>query len=557
MASTPGPFKMPRPNGIWPNRDANQIPTQFATKQDHEAASAKMWTIYVSEAEKYDKALVASWRSDMDGMLIFAGLFSATLTAFIIESYKSLSVDSGDMTLVLLNQISQQLAAAANGSEISLPASEVFVPSVASIICNGLWFTSLGLSLSCALVATLLEQWARDFLHRADMRSSPVIRARVYSYLYYGLKRFNMHTVVEVIPLLLHASLLLFFAGLVAFLLQVSNIICGLAAAILASMFFIYTSLTILPLFHLDCPYRTPLSGAFWRLRHLLRSLLKHHRRGGSVHVSPQELDTVIDAIFRSAQEDPMVRDCRALVWTMQSLADDIELEPFIRCIPDILWGPLGRRRIYDDWIRVLISHPDLQFITRINNLLRSTQSGLMSTESAMQRRITCLKAIWAICSLTEPGAAYYAVFDLALLSSILQSAGDTDRPLILSTSTLARWAALCSLQSHLDYTLHLPRMVDPHGSAALNEAILNCLKPLSNIFSDSPFTKFIAPLETPLGLPHSDILKGKDAVRVREIKNKWKNNVSEARAADPQTLAARPTAWCVRSPRRPTAWSS
>lgn len=36
-----------------------------------EAAAAKLWAVYVSEAEKYDKALVETWRSDMQGMLIF------------------------------------------------------------------------------------------------------------------------------------------------------------------------------------------------------------------------------------------------------------------------------------------------------------------------------------------------------------------------------------------------------------------------------------------------------------------------------------------------------
>jgi hypothetical protein len=29
--------------------------------------------VYISEAEKYDKALVESWKSDMSGMLIFVG----------------------------------------------------------------------------------------------------------------------------------------------------------------------------------------------------------------------------------------------------------------------------------------------------------------------------------------------------------------------------------------------------------------------------------------------------------------------------------------------------
>ncbi|KAJ7692907.1 hypothetical protein B0H17DRAFT_894574, partial [Mycena rosella] len=159
----------------------------------------KLWAVYVSEAEKYDKALVESWRSDMDGMLIFAGLFSASLTAFVIESYKTLTPDSGAAAVNLLMQISQQLAAAANGTSFTLPPTELKPPST-SLICNALWFTSLGLSLTCALIATLLEQWARDFIHRADMRSAPVIRARIFSYLYYGLKRFDMHAVVEVVP---------------------------------------------------------------------------------------------------------------------------------------------------------------------------------------------------------------------------------------------------------------------------------------------------------------------------------------------------------------------
>ncbi|KAJ7084703.1 hypothetical protein C8R44DRAFT_561806, partial [Mycena epipterygia] len=67
------------------------------------------WSIYVGEAEKYDKALVESWRSNMDSILIFAGLYSASLTAFVIESYKTLTPDSGDLSHQVLTQISLQI----------------------------------------------------------------------------------------------------------------------------------------------------------------------------------------------------------------------------------------------------------------------------------------------------------------------------------------------------------------------------------------------------------------------------------------------------------------
>ena len=35
---------------------------------------ATIWSIYLSHAAKYDKALVESWNGDMDGILIFVSL---------------------------------------------------------------------------------------------------------------------------------------------------------------------------------------------------------------------------------------------------------------------------------------------------------------------------------------------------------------------------------------------------------------------------------------------------------------------------------------------------
>lgn len=41
------------------------------TYAENEDACAKLWKIYVDEAERYDKGLVERWRDDMSGMLIF------------------------------------------------------------------------------------------------------------------------------------------------------------------------------------------------------------------------------------------------------------------------------------------------------------------------------------------------------------------------------------------------------------------------------------------------------------------------------------------------------
>ncbi|KAJ6482149.1 hypothetical protein C8R47DRAFT_951600, partial [Mycena vitilis] len=238
------------------------------------------WSVYISEAEKYDKALADNWRGNMNGMLIFAsraGLFSAILTAFIIESYKTLTPDMDFLTLAC---ISQQIANATNNIPASaspsfaLPCDRLAAaagnppsPPTASLVCNILWFISLGLSLTSALTATLVEQWAREFLARVEILPSPVKRARIFAYLYYGLQRFRMHAVVGLIPFLLHLSLLFFFGGLIAFLIPVNKTVAYVAAVVLASIIILYGSMTVLPLIEFDCPYRTPLSNLLWNIR--------------------------------------------------------------------------------------------------------------------------------------------------------------------------------------------------------------------------------------------------------------------------------------------------
>ncbi|TDL14156.1 hypothetical protein BD410DRAFT_757353, partial [Rickenella mellea] len=146
-------------------------PFKGQSLNDYDHPSDNMWSIYVAEADKFDKTLVDSWRGDMEGILIFAGLFSASLTAFIIESYKKLSRDSGDATVALLAQISSQLS---NGTNLGIPtpspANTPFQPTPSAVIVNILWFLSLALALVCALCATMVEQWARNYLQLIERR---------------------------------------------------------------------------------------------------------------------------------------------------------------------------------------------------------------------------------------------------------------------------------------------------------------------------------------------------------------------------------------------------
>ncbi|KAI0263161.1 hypothetical protein BGY98DRAFT_889945, partial [Russula aff. rugulosa BPL654] len=69
-----------------------------------------IWNMYLDQVKEDDQRMTDAWKEDADGLLVFTGLFSATVGAFVIEFYKKLSPDSGGQTVALLQQISGQLA---------------------------------------------------------------------------------------------------------------------------------------------------------------------------------------------------------------------------------------------------------------------------------------------------------------------------------------------------------------------------------------------------------------------------------------------------------------
>ncbi|KAJ7930055.1 hypothetical protein B0H13DRAFT_913330 [Mycena leptocephala] len=455
----------------------NQIPGEPGTARyaiptyiplaTSDAANGRIWAIYLAEAEKYDKALVESWRDNVTGILIFAGLFSATVTAFIIEGYKTLLADSGDTTVHLLTQISLQLSqmTSENSSTIIVSPVPQFVPSNSALICNILWIISLGLSLCCALIATLVGQWAQDFLHRAEMRSEPVVGARIMSYLYYGIRRFNMHAMVAAIPLLLHGSLLFFFAGLVAFLIPVNVTVMAISSAVPLIFTAVYLTLTLLPLCYFDCPYRTPLSDMLWHVgrvvRELYQKMLRFHFHRTTVvpNVSVHAL-TMVEAMTRRATVDTderATRDYRALSWTVKSLIGDKKLQSFVRCIPSLLQAdravnlknsPVHR---YEEHIKALVDDHDVQLQVRIEGMLRSSKMDLeMPDDTLAERQRVCFCALWAIAKL-DPASP---VLTDALIEAAYLPNNDYLQPSLLPLATLARNRAFAALDVEMAQVL-------------------------------------------------------------------------------------------------------
>ncbi|SJL06421.1 uncharacterized protein ARMOST_09758 [Armillaria ostoyae] len=372
----------------------------------YEDPSAKLWYSYLTEAEKHDRALAHSWKGDMDAILIFAGLFSASVTAFIIESYKSLLPNTDDKVILLLTRISDQLVSVSNGSHpASIPdlLDAKFTPAASALVCNTLWFLSLGFSLICALSATLVQQWTRNYIQATENRSTPQRRARISAFLYQGLNRFKMAALVEIIPLLLHISLLLFLAGLFAYLLSVNDALAYLILTITVLCSALYALITFLPVFHYDCPYHTPLSLLSWRILCSLRLL----RQRDSLGVLQPIVCGMSEARESAAVELSSERDTRdfdAMCWAIELLRVDSELEPFIEVIPNVVACTdlsaklLLYRLLNHDAVTIRLGY-------RIQRLLVTCTQGELAPATAQKRAITCLSAIWSLTMMSLPAS--------------------------------------------------------------------------------------------------------------------------------------------------------
>ncbi|KAI0246529.1 hypothetical protein BJV78DRAFT_1134971, partial [Lactifluus subvellereus] len=220
--------------------------------------------MYLERADEEDKKMAESWKGDADGILVFTGLFSAAVAALLAVSVPDIRPNPQDTTAFYVASM-YQLLSQINGVNISIPSAltnpaSSFTPLPWAVWVNGLWFLSLAISLTCALLATLLQQWARRYLRVTCPRYSPHKRARVRSFYAEGVEKLHFRWAVETLPILLHISLFLFFAGLSVFLFSVNLTIFKVVIAWVGLCVIVYAWLTFLPIFYKNSPYHAPLS---------------------------------------------------------------------------------------------------------------------------------------------------------------------------------------------------------------------------------------------------------------------------------------------------------
>ncbi|KAJ2914557.1 hypothetical protein MD484_g5861, partial [Candolleomyces efflorescens] len=204
------------------------------------------WEECFNQVQKFDDEMCRGWREEIDTLLVFAGLFSAAVTAFTVESYRWLRSDPEEATVQLLSIISAQLNASANAASPPYKFDPTnFAPTPSELRVNIFWFTSLTLSLTAVLVGILCKQWLREYQRYeglAPKEAFPVRQMR-----YEGLLNWHVPKFLSFLPLLLQAALLIFFAGLLDLLWSLNSLIASVITTLVGLVGILLASTTVLP----------------------------------------------------------------------------------------------------------------------------------------------------------------------------------------------------------------------------------------------------------------------------------------------------------------------
>ena len=225
------------------------------------------------------------------------GLFSAVLTTFIIQSYQQMLPSPSSTTNALLLEMVSLQAAALNRtvSIADIDISSQSSPSSSDLHwVNGLWFAALSCSLSAALVSMLAKQW---FQSQPNGSGAARYRARQRQRRHLQFRSWHVFAVINALPLLLHAALLLFFAGLIVLLWSGDIAITAATFIIVALAYIFYIGSMWMSLIYPDCPFQHPVSEQ-------LRSWAIGKRPFDRLALATRDLESAAEPGFKASMYD-------------------------------------------------------------------------------------------------------------------------------------------------------------------------------------------------------------------------------------------------------------
>ncbi|KAG9046412.1 hypothetical protein FS837_004505 [Tulasnella sp. UAMH 9824] len=233
-------------------------PTEFG--QD----GGRFYRLYDNLAAEIDEDMTQELKEQLDGLLVFAGLFAGVNSAFLALTLPLLTADHTDDTNALLaqnNAILLQLMQGQNDTSLSnftLP-STTFAPSPGIFTVNILFSFSLALAIVSSFLAVLGRQWLVYYRKRSGGGPDRQRWEELKRFL--GAERWRLELVLDdILPSLLLIGLIIFCISLVLYLdvlnPTISHLVgiplgLGLAMVVLSAFFTVWDRF---------CPFHSPLA---------------------------------------------------------------------------------------------------------------------------------------------------------------------------------------------------------------------------------------------------------------------------------------------------------
>ncbi|OSD05185.1 hypothetical protein PYCCODRAFT_1475728 [Trametes coccinea BRFM310] len=269
----------------WDSSDPQSILAELQTEYAEVQSSEAQDSLDKAAYSLHDKTL-DRYQQELDALLIYAGLFSAILTAFNVESYRLLQPDATESNASAIRDLAAELRILALNVDRTettgtLPlrarAPTPFQPPSFVVWVNCLWFASLVISLASATIALLVKQWlyeARTGISGQSRASTQLLQYRIQS-----IEGWKVRGIALLVPLLLQVALLVFLAGLLILLYNLHTVVAAVSTAFAGLLFLFLVVVTLLPAFYGGCCYRSPQARLVATAVRPIRNHVRHRAR--------------------------------------------------------------------------------------------------------------------------------------------------------------------------------------------------------------------------------------------------------------------------------------
>ncbi|KAJ7443793.1 hypothetical protein FB451DRAFT_1295060 [Mycena latifolia] len=403
------------------------------------------WTLYKKLSDEFDKEFRDTYGEDLNNVLIFAGLFSAVSSAFIIQIQPEFQVDP------------------------NVTSTE---PAPAIVVAQSLLYFSLFATLFAALLAVLGKQWLL-YYDSVGEKGTIEERGRLRQRKYDALGRWKFSLIMEISPFLLQFALLVFAAALSVYLWTIHHILAALSLALTSVGFILYIMIIGSALVWKDAPFQTTFTNLLlsaltsppkslhrsikamvkisiqgmrriisWCLfvlytgfKNAIKPLLPLHHGTDSHPPSQQEESTSSVPIFSLPESSA---DVNAIIWALETSTEPKLVEAAAAIIPEFRW-PVGT---------------DLRSVLkRLADLFNDCFQGSEIRPGMLDRATRCIRAfalVWMLHDIDkysdaklEPILTKQRPFDeLAIITTVFQNErGARDPNTGLDNCVITQWA--------------------------------------------------------------------------------------------------------------------